>query len=39
VPALIVRRASTAVELRDGQNIVIGGVLQTNNRNQIEQLP
>ena len=39
VPALIVRRASTTVELRDGQSFVIGGLLQTNNRNQIEQLP
>jgi pilus assembly protein CpaC len=39
VPALIVRRASTTVELRDGQSFVIGGLLQTDNRNQIEQLP
>jgi pilus assembly protein CpaC len=39
VPALIVRRASTTVELRDGQSFVIGGLLQTNNQNQIEQLP
>jgi pilus assembly protein CpaC len=39
VPALIVRRASTTVELRDGQSFVIGGLLQTNNKNQIEQLP
>ena len=39
VPALIVRRASTTLELRDGQSFVIGGLLQTNNRNQIEQLP
>ena len=39
VPALIVRRASTTVELRDGQSFVIGGLLQTNDKNQIEQLP
>ncbi len=39
VPALIVRRASTTVELRDGQSFVIGGLLQTDNKNQVEQLP
>jgi len=39
VPALIVRRASTTVELRDGQSFVIGGLLQTNNNHEIEQLP
>lgn len=39
VPALIVRRASTTVEPRDGQSFVIGGLLQTDNKNQIEQLP
>jgi pilus assembly protein CpaC len=39
VPALIVRRASTTVELRDGQSFVIGGLLQTTNHNEIEQLP
>ena len=39
VPALIVRRAATTVELRDGQSFVIGGLLQTDNKNQIEQLP
>jgi pilus assembly protein CpaC len=39
VPALIVRRASTTVELRDGQSFVIGGLLQSNNNNQIDQLP
>ena len=39
VPALIVRRASTTVELRDGQSFVIGGLLQTDSKNQIEQLP
>ena len=39
VPALIVRRASTTVELRDGQSFMIGGLLQTDNKNQVEQLP
>ena len=39
VPALIVRRASTTVELRDGQSFAIGGLLQTDNKNQIDQLP
>jgi pilus assembly protein CpaC len=39
VPALIVRRASTTVELRDGQSFVIGGLLQSDNKNAIEQLP
>ena len=39
MPALIVRRASTTIELRDGQSFMIGGLLQTNNQNQIDQLP
>ena len=39
VPALIVRRASTTVELRDGQSFVIGGLLQSDGKNAIEQLP
>ncbi|MBS0537134.1 MAG: type II and III secretion system protein family protein [Proteobacteria bacterium] len=39
VPALTVRRASTTIELRDGQSFVIGGLLQNNGQNQLEQLP
>ena len=39
VPALIVRRASTTVELRDGQSFVIGGLLQSDNHHNIDQLP
>jgi pilus assembly protein CpaC len=39
VPSLIVRRASTTVELRDGQSFVIGGLLQSDNKNLVEQLP
>jgi pilus assembly protein CpaC len=39
VPALIVRRASTTVELRDGQSFVIGGLLQSTGHHIIDQLP
>ena len=39
IPPLIVRRASTTVELRDGQSFVIGGLLQSNGQNAISQLP
>jgi len=39
VPALIVRRASTTIELRDGQSFMIGGLLQSDTKNLIEQLP
>jgi pilus assembly protein CpaC len=39
VPALIVRRASTTLELRDGQSFMLGGLLQSNNQNTIDQLP
>src|SRR5262249_35501250 len=39
VPPLIVRRASTTVELRDGQSFVIGGLLQSAGQNAISQLP
>jgi len=39
VPALIVRRASTTIELRDGQSFVIGGLLQSQGRTAQEQLP
>lgn len=39
VPALSVRRASTTIELRDGQSFVIGGLLQSEASNSIEQLP
>ena len=33
------RRASTTVELRDGQSFVIGGLLQSISQNAISQLP
>lgn len=39
IPPLIVRRASTTVELRDGQSFVIGGLLQNNSTTQSDQLP
>jgi Flp pilus assembly protein, secretin CpaC len=39
IPPLIVRRASTTVELRDGQSFVIGGLLQSVGQNAISQLP
>ena len=39
VPALIVRRASTTIELRDGQSFVIGGLLQSEGKTAQEQLP
>ena len=39
MPPLIVRRASTTVELRDGQSFVIGGLLQSNGQTAQQQLP
>ena len=39
IPPLIVRRANTTVELRDGQSFVIGGLLQNNSTTQSDQLP
>jgi pilus assembly protein CpaC len=39
IPSLIVRRANTTVELRDGQSFAIGGLLQNNNQTQQQQLP
>jgi pilus assembly protein CpaC len=39
VPPLIVRRASTTVELRDGQSFVIGGLLQNDSTTAQQQLP
>jgi pilus assembly protein CpaC len=39
IPSLIVRRANTTVELRDGQSFAIGGLLQNNLEAQQKQLP
>ena len=39
IPSLIVRRASTTVELRDGQSFAIAGLLQSNHTKNQRQLP
>jgi len=39
IPSLVVRRASTTVELRDGQSFIIAGLLQSNSVTDSEQLP
>ena len=39
VPALSVRRASTTVELRDGQSFAIAGLFQQDYANTVRQLP
>ena len=39
MPSLIVRRASTTVELRDGQSFMLGGLLQNNSQTAQQQLP
>jgi len=39
IPALIVRRANTTVELRDGQSFAIAGLLQSINTTDQKQLP
>jgi pilus assembly protein CpaC len=39
VPGLVVRRASTTVELRDGQSFAIAGLLQAEHRKSASQVP
>jgi pilus assembly protein CpaC len=39
VPPLIVRRASTTLELRDGQSFVLGGLLLHTGQTDAEQIP
>jgi pilus assembly protein CpaC len=39
LPSLIVRRANTTIELRDGQSFAIAGLLQNINNTQQQQLP
>jgi len=39
IPSLIVRRASTTIELRDGQSFAIAGLLQANSSTAANQLP
>ena len=39
VPGLITRRASTTIELRDGQSFMLGGLLQNQSSTAQDQLP
>ncbi len=39
IPSLLVRRASTSVELHNGQSFVIAGLLQANSTTARDQLP
>jgi pilus assembly protein CpaC len=39
IPGLIVRRAATTIELRDGQSFMIGGLLQNEAKANVEQVP
>lgn len=39
IPGLSVRKASTSVELRDGQSFAIAGLLQTVNSKTVDQIP
>jgi len=39
VPGLITRKASTTLELRDGQSFMLGGLLQNTGTNDLDQLP
>jgi pilus assembly protein CpaC len=39
VPGLVVRRAATTIELRDGQSFAIAGLLQSTNIRNLSQLP
>jgi pilus assembly protein CpaC len=39
IPSLIVRRANTTIELRDGQSFAIAGLLQSINTTDAQQLP
>jgi pilus assembly protein CpaC len=39
VPGFTTRKTQTTIELRDGQSFAIAGMLQTNNRRDISQLP
>ncbi len=39
VPGLITRKASTTLELRDGQSFMLGGLLQNTSQNAADQLP
>jgi pilus assembly protein CpaC len=39
IPSVVLRRATTTVELRDGQSFAIAGLLQADNARNISQLP
>ncbi len=39
IPSVVVRRATTTVELRDGQSFAIAGLLQADSARNISQLP
>lgn len=39
IPSLVMRRAKTTVELRDGQSFAIAGLLQSNHSKAARQLP
>ena len=39
IPALVTRRASTTIELRDGQSFAIAGLFQDNFTDNVSQLP
>ena len=39
IPSIIVRRAATTIELRDGQSFMIGGLLQNESTGNTEQVP
>lgn len=39
LPAFVVRRANTTVELRDGQSIAMAGLLQSSSASSVSQLP
>jgi len=39
VPALTMRKASTTLELHDGQSFMLGGLLQNTGDNNVDQLP
>ena len=39
VPALTTRKASTTLELHDGQSFMLGGLLQSDGTNDLNQIP
>jgi pilus assembly protein CpaC len=39
IPSIIIRRAATTIELRDGQSFIIGGLLQNDTTANTDQVP